>query len=227
MLREGRPAGPRRRAEPDGSGMAAPSPVTVGIVDNDPVVARALAAMFDDAPTPVRVLWSVCSAREALLCCGSPDMVPDVLLADVSMPGMGGVELARRVREGHPGVRVVAVTAFGADAVGAVPRDSGVSAVLRKEATLQEYVRAVAAAAGRDDLSGWRERSWSFVRMMLTETEVAVLREYLRGRTTAATARLLHMSEGTVKTHMNHAYRKMGVHNRAEAIRVCVRERIL
>lgn len=63
--------------------------------------------------------------------------------------------------------------------------------------------------------------------MMLTDTEIAVLREYLRGRTTAATAHLLHMSEGTVKTHMGNAYRKMGVHSRAEAIRICVREHLL
>lgn len=205
----------------------AQSPVSVGIVDNDPMVTKALAAMFDDAPTPVCVLWSVCSGREALSCCESSDLLPDVLLTDVSMPGMGGFELARRIRAKYPDVGVVAVTAFGVEAVDGDLRDSGVSAVLRKEATLREYVRAIAAAAGRDDLAGWRERSWSFVRMQLTETEMAVLREYLRGHTTTATARLLHMSEGTVKTHVNNAYRKMGVHSRAEAIRICVREHIL
>lgn len=226
-MREEEAGGSRSRTESQAREASARPPISVGIVDNDPVVVKSLAAMFGDTPTPVGVLWSVCSAREALLCCESPDMVPDVLLTDVSMPGMGGFELARRVRAGYPGVCVVAVTAFGIETVGADPQDSGVSAVLRKEATLQEYVRAIARASGRDDLAGWRERSWSFVRMMLTETEVAVLSEYLRGRTTSAVARLLHMSEGTVKTHTNNAYRKMGVHSRAEAIRICVREHIL
>ncbi|WP_158216475.1 response regulator transcription factor [Bifidobacterium hapali] len=63
--------------------------------------------------------------------------------------------------------------------------------------------------------------------MMLTDTEINVLREYLKGRTTVATAHVMHMSEGTVKTHMNNAYKKMGVHSRAEAIRICVREHLL
>ncbi len=203
------------------------SPVSVGIVDNDPVVTKALSAMFDDTPTPVCVLWSVCSSSEALSRCESPDLVPNVLLTDVSMPGMGGCELAQRIRAKYPNVGVVAVTAFEVETVNNNLQDSGVSVVLRKEGTLQEYVRAIASAAGRDDLANWQERSWSFVRMLLTETEIAVLQEYLRGRTTSATARLLHMSEGTVKTHANNAYRKMGVHSRAEAIRICVRERIL
>ncbi|WP_288271879.1 response regulator transcription factor [uncultured Bifidobacterium sp.] len=206
---------------------AARHPISIGIVDNDPVVAKALTAMFSDIPTPIHVQWSVCSATEALTCCQSPDMIPDVLLTDISMPGIGGAELAQRIHTEHPDVGIVAVTAFGTENTGINPEDSGILTVLHKEATLQEYVRAIAAASRRDDLCRWQEYSWSFVRMQLTRTEIAILQEYLRGRTTSATARLLHMSEGTIKTHMNNAYKKMGVHSRAEAIRICVREHIL
>lgn len=201
--------------------------ITAGIVDNDPLVARALRAMFEDASTPVHVLWSVCNGEEALALCKSPDLVPDVVLTDVMMPEMDGFELSRLMRDAHPETRVVGITAFRL-ADGENHRiDSGMSAILHKEASPQEYVRTMAHASGRKDLEGWQEHSWVFLRMMLTETEIAVLQEYLHGRTAAATARLMHMSEGTVKTHLNNAYRKMGVHSRAEAIRICVREHLL
>ncbi|MBW3093768.1 response regulator transcription factor [Bifidobacterium sp. 64T4] len=201
--------------------------ITAGIVDNDSLVVKALHAMFEDVPSPVHVLWSVCDGPEALSLCESPDLVPEVLLTDVMMPGMDGFELSRRMRDAHPGTHVVGLTAFRIDDGENRGAASGMSCILRKEASLQEYVQVMAHVAGRADLEQWREHSWTFTRMMLTETETAVLREYLRGRTTAATARLMHMSEGTVKTHVNNAYRKMGVHSRAEAIRICVRERLL
>lgn len=201
--------------------------ITAGIVDNDSLVVKALRAMFEDTPTPVHVLWSVCDGLEALSLCESPDLVPEVLLTDVMMPGMDGFELSSRMRDAHPEMRIVGLTAFRIDDGESRRAASGMSCILRKEASLQEYVRIMAHVVGRVDLERWREHSWAFTRMMLTETEIAVLREYLRGRTAAATARLMHMSEGTVKTHLNNAYRKMGVHSRAEAIRICVRERLL
>lgn len=201
--------------------------IAVGIVDNDPLVASALYRMFEDAPTPIHALWNVCDGGEALALCQTPDMAPEVLLTDLSMPGMDGFELCRRVREACPEIHVVGLTAFRIDDAERRKNESGMALILHKETSLQDYVRHIAHVAGRGDLEQWREHSWAFVRMMLTDTEIAVLREYLRGRTTAATAHLLHMSEGTVKTHMSNAYRKMGVHSRAEAIRICVREHLL
>ncbi|MBT1171780.1 response regulator transcription factor [Bifidobacterium sp. MA2] len=201
--------------------------ISIGIVDNDPLVAHALETMFGDRPTPLRVLWTVVSAREALSLCDTADMRPRVVMTDLQMPDMDGRDLAEKLHSAHPEIGILGMTAFqlmhSSDELSA----AGMDAVIRKEAAVQEYVQMIGRITGNEHAATWQERSLAFQRMMLTDTEIAVLREYLKGRTTAATASLMHMSVGTVKTHMNNAYRKMGVHSRAEAIRICVREHLL
>lgn len=199
----------------------------IGIVDNDPLVARALEAMFTDRPTPLKVLWNVRSAGEALTLCDDVMTRPDAVLTDLMMPLMDGRQLAERLRAQYPSLGIVGMSAFQMMHTVEELRSAGMSQVLRKEAPLEDYVHAIGMALGDRALIDWTERSLAFERMMLTDTEITVLREYLKGRTTPAVARLLHMSEGTVKTHMRNAYRKMGVHSRAEAIRICVREHLL
>ncbi|MCH9275604.1 response regulator transcription factor [Bifidobacterium amazonense] len=199
----------------------------IGIVDNDPLVSKALESMFTDRPTPLRVLWNVRSGEEALRLCADAAMRPDLVLTDLRMPGMDGKELTERLLAEHPGLAVLGMSAFQLGYTAEELRTAGMGAVIRKEAGTQEYVQLIGGLLDRPKLLEWREHTLAFERMMLTDTEINVLREYLKGRTTAATARVMHMSEGTVKTHMNNAYRKMNVHSRAEAIRICVREHLL
>lgn len=201
--------------------------VSIGIVDNDPLVSQALEAMFSQRTTPLHVLWNTQSGREALRLCQSWTVKPQAILTDLRMPGMDGKELSEQVLKVFPGIVVIGMTAFQIDYTNDELLQAGMSAVIRKEAPVQEYVQAIGRALGSTRLASWQESAPSFQRMMLTDTELAVLREYLKGRTTAATANIMHMSEGTVKTHMNKAYRKMGVHSRAEAIRICMREHLL
>ena len=73
----------------------------------------------------------------------------------------------------------------------------------------------------------WIDGGESASNLILTETERQVLTLFLKGRTAVAVARQLHMSEGTVKTHMNSAYKKLGVHNRSQAIGLCAKKGII
>ncbi|RSX54478.1 response regulator transcription factor [Bifidobacterium samirii] len=200
---------------------------SIGIVDNDPLVSRALESMFTDRPTPLQVLWNVQSGEDALRLCMDSDMRPDLVLTDLRMPAMDGKELAERLRSEYPTMAVLGMSAFQLEYTTEQLSAAGMSGMIRKEADTQEYVQMIGRILNRPKMMEWREHSFAFERMMLTDTEISVMREYLKGRTTAATARVMHMSEGTIKTHMNNAYRKMGVHSRAEAIRICVREHVL
>ena len=104
---------------------------------------------------------------------------------------------------------------------------SGISAVIHKESSLQDYVQTIGEALHNNAISQWQEKTIETCRLRLTDREISILREYLHGRTTATTAKLLHLSEGTVKTHLNNAYKKLGVNNRSEAIYICVKNNIL
>ncbi|KAB7791299.1 response regulator transcription factor [Bifidobacterium leontopitheci] len=199
----------------------------IGIVDNDPLVGRALEDMFTASPTPLSVLWNVRSAQEALRLCADPAMRPELVLTDMMMPGMDGKQLAERLLALYPQLRVLAMSAFQYRYTQEQLRQAGIAATIRKEASVQEYVQLIGRIIGDDELATWTQDSYWPIRMRLTDTEITVMREYLKGRTTKATAHLLHLSEGTVKTHMNNVYKKLGVHTRAEAIRICMQEHVL
>ncbi|KFI56710.1 response regulator transcription factor [Bifidobacterium callitrichos] len=205
--------------------MSIPDCITIGVVDNDPLVLQALTSMIADRSTPLHMLWSVNQPMLALDLCKNLTTRPMLVLSDLQIPQMDGKELAEHLQ--RIGIPVLAMTAFQLTYTTDELMKAGIHAVIRKEAPLQEYVQLIGKILGNDEVAHWQERSLDFQRMMLTDREIEILREYLKGRTTASTARLLHVSEGTVKTHMNNAYRKMGVHSRAEAIRICVKEHIL
>lgn len=200
---------------------------TIGLVDNDPLVGQALESMFTDHPTPLQVLWNTRSGNDALRLCDDAANRPQVVITDLQMPSMDGKQLAEHLSTRFPDIIVIGMTVFQLEYTSDELKSAGIRAVICKEAPMQEYVQLVGRILGNEVLAGWLEHSLAFQRMMLTDTEISVLREYLKGRTTVATAHVMHMSEGTVKTHMNNAYKKMGVHSRAEAIRICVREHLL
>lgn len=201
--------------------------VTVGVVDNDPMVADAFEMVFRRKRAPIDVLWTAASAEEALALCGDVRLRPEVALVDVQMPGMDGLQCARVMRRRYPETGVVAITAFQNSYGVADMRDAGIAALVHKDEPVGYLVQTIGGVAGNEQVVCWQERSLSVQRMMLTDMELAVLREYLKGRTVESVAARLYISVGTVKTHLNKAYRKLGVHSRAQAVELCVREGLI
>lgn len=197
----------------------------IGIVDNDPLVLQALRSMFTDAPVPINVLWSICDAKEAIKYCLDPMTKPLLVLIDLKMPQMDGKELSDYLLKLN--VKTIIMTAFQIKYSPEELQKSGISAVIHKESSLQDYVQTIGEALHNNAISQWQEKTIETCRLRLTDREISILREYLHGRTTATTAKLLHLSEGTVKTHLNNAYKKLGVNNRSEAIYICVKNNIL
>ena len=85
---------------------------TLGIVDNDPLVASAIQSLLVETCAPIHILWTVTSAEQALEAMRDSSQRPQVMLTDIAMPGMDGVELARHVKEQYPDIAVIGISAF-------------------------------------------------------------------------------------------------------------------
>ena len=140
---------------------------------------------------------------------------------DVQMPGLGGVEAARRLVRAFPSANVVMLTsASDRDAV-ASAISSGARGFLHKDVSREELCAAVANALATAELAGTpmqRTPSNQPSGPELTEREMQVLRGMAAGKSNAQIGRELYLSEDTIKTHARRLFRKMGVNDRAQAV---------
>ncbi|MFI7599628.1 response regulator [Actinoplanes sp. NPDC049681] len=191
------------------------------IVDDHPVVRDGLRGMFagDDR---FEVRGEAADGREALAVARAVD--PDVVLMDLRMPGMDGVTAIRELREQGCAARVLVLTTYDTDGDVLPAIKAGATGYLLKDTPRQELFRAVAAAhrgesvlspavAGR--LIGSLR---SPAREPLSPRELEVLGLIARGSSNREAASRLFISEATVKTHLLHAYAKLGVRDRAAAV---------
>ena len=157
----------------------------------------------------------------------------DVVLMDLRMPGMGGVEAITRLREVAPGVRVLVLTTYDTDSDVLAAIEAGATGYLLKDAPREELIRAVRAAfAGEAVLSpAVASRLMGKVRRpppeVLSQRELEVLALIADGATNRQAAAKLFVSEATVKTHLLHVYEKLGVRDRAAAVAEAYRRRLL
>jgi DNA-binding NarL/FixJ family response regulator len=149
---------------------------------------------------------------------------PSLVLMDVRMPGIGGVEAARRLLSRHPEAIVVMVTvAEDADGV-ARSVAGGVRGYLVKDASREEVaatvVYALSDGLARRSVPAPRSNESTASAPLLTEREMQVLTGMSRGRSNAEIGKELYLSEDTVKTHARRLFRKLGAADRAQAVAV-------
>ncbi|GGL14803.1 response regulator transcription factor [Deinococcus radiotolerans] len=145
---------------------------------------------------------------------------PDVLVTDIEMPRLSGLDLAARVSRAAPGTRVVIVTTFARGGYLRRALDVGARGYLLKDAPAAELAAAIRQvhAGGRAVDPQLAAEAWGD-RDPLTERERQVLREAEGGASTAAIAAALGLSEGTVRNYLSEAIGKLGAENRVEAAR--------
>jgi DNA-binding NarL/FixJ family response regulator len=193
------------------------------IVDDHPVVRDGLRGMFA-GDERFRVLGEAADGTEALAVARATP--PDVVLMDLRMPGMDGVTTIRTLREQGFEARVLVLTTYDTDSDVLPAIKAGATGYLLKDTPREELFRAVMAAhrgesvlspavAGR--LMGELR---SPAREELSRRELEVLRLVAQGCGNRETAGRLFISEATVKTHLLHAYGKLGVRDRAAAVAV-------
>ena len=196
-------------------------PIGLLIVDDHPVVRDGLRGMFTDAPG-FTVLGEAADGAQAVALAES--LRPDVVLMDLRMPQMNGVTAITRMAERGLTARVLVLTTYDTDSDVLPAIDAGATGYLLKDAPREELFRAVRAAArGESALSPsvatrLLNQMRAPVKEGLSQRELEVLALIAQGSTNREAAARLFISEATVKTHLLHAYAKLGVKDRAAAV---------
>jgi DNA-binding NarL/FixJ family response regulator len=194
---------------------------TVLICDDHRLVREGLRTFVAQVPGVDRVATA---ARGEEVLARYPTERPGLVLMDVRMPGIGGLEATRRLVRCFPGAQVIMLT-------GSEDRDAVATAVaygargfLLKDVSHEELCAAVASALAGEDLLAPSVRRALAARaerepgVILTERELQVLRGMSQGRSNAEIGRQLYLSEDTIKTHARRLFRKLGVNDRAQAV---------
>ena len=202
--------------------------IKVVVVDDHLLVRsglEAVLALFDD----IELLGQADNGEDAVRLCRRAR--PDVVLMDLVMPGMNGVEATRQVLESCPGVKVVALTSFTDDGLIEDTLRAGAIGYLMKNVSADQLADAIRAAhAGKSTLAP--EVADALVRAVsapksiaetLTSREREVLALMAEGLTNADIADRLVIGVSTVKTHVSSIISKLGVSSRTEASAIAIR----
>lgn len=159
------------------------------------------------------------------------ELTPDIVITDIQMPKMDGIEFTRRVKQEHPGCQVLVLTMY--DEYFAPALQAGAVGYLLKDIRREDLVSAIRSIReGRSPLhlSLQRDRLESLASggaSVLSEREQNTLRLVAKGVTTDEIARQLSFSETTVKRTIRDVLDKMGVHNRSEAVAEAIRRNLI
>lgn len=197
------------------------APIRLLIVDDHPVVRDGIKGLFAGDPG-FEVVGEAADGREAVS--RTEVFRPDVVLMDLRMPVLGGVDATREIVNRGLGASVLILTTFDTESDVLPAIEAGATGYLLKDTPRDEVRRAVrAAAAGESVLSPPIAKQLLGqirhpVRDTLSERELEILLLVARGATNKKVAAELFISEATVKTHLLHIYEKLGVNDRAAAV---------
>ncbi|WP_306391742.1 response regulator transcription factor [Telluria beijingensis] len=193
--------------------------IRVLIAEDQKLVLGALSALLRLEPD-VEVVGAALDGREALALCER--LMPDIVLTDIEMPHMTGIELAQALAERRLACKVVVVTTFARSGYLRRAMEAGVRGYLLKDAPVEALADAIRAVhgGGRAIAPELALESWNGGSDPLTERERQVLRLAGEGRSSGEIARQVHLSEGTVRNYLSEAISKLGAGNRVEAYRM-------
>jgi DNA-binding NarL/FixJ family response regulator len=169
----------------------------------------------------VVVIGEAGDGEEAVRLAGA--LTPDVVLMDVSMPNLDGIEATRLVRRHHPGIKVVVLTMHADEDVVRRAAEAGAAGYLVKDCTTEEVVDAVRRAAAGEITVVPPADTNSTGAAGITRREAEVLQLIARGAATNQVADRLFISAKTVKNHLASAYQKLDARDRTQAILTAVR----
>jgi two-component system, NarL family, response regulator DesR len=193
--------------------------IRVLIAEDQAMVLGALAALLELEPD-IKVVARASNGREALE--AAEKLAPNVLVTDIEMPLMTGLELASALRTRLPAVRTIILTTFARPGYLRRALDAGARGYLLKDrpaADLADAVRRVHGGLRVVDPALATE-AWSAEEDPLTERERQILQRAGEGRSSSEIATELHLSEGTVRNYLSEAIAKLGASNRVEAARI-------
>jgi len=195
------------------------SAIRVVLAEDQAMVLGALAALLELEPD-ITVVASAANGREALESVRS--LSPDVLVTDIEMPKMTGLELAAELCKSQPKTRTIILTTFARPGYLRRAMDAGAHGYLLKDrpsAELADAVRRVHRGLRVVDPALAAE-AWSVEVDPLTERERQILQRAGDGRTSTEIASDLRLSEGTIRNYLSDIIAKLGAANRVDAARI-------
>lgn len=208
------------------------SPIRVIVADDHSLVRKGIRALLTEEPD-IQVIGEACDGAAAVE--ETLRLRPDVLLMDLVMPHMDGIEAIRRIRTSVPDTRILVLTSFGSDDQLFPAIRAGAFGYLLKDSEPEELITAIRNVY-RGDVSlhpdiarkVWQEvthaRDVPPRAQVLSDREVTVLQLAARGWSNQQIADNLHISQATVRTHVSNILSKLHVASRTQAVLYALRE---
>ncbi len=204
--------------------------INVAIVEDDDDIRQSLAALIDEAEgfmctNTYGECWSALQGIDA--------EEPDVVLMDIGLPGISGIEGIRRIKERHPNLDIVVLTVHENDETVFEALCAGACGYLVKETPTPRILDAI-----REVKAGGSPMSTQIARMVttsfqkksehiLTSREMEVLAQLCKGKSYKMIGESLFISEETVRRHLKNIYKKLEVHSKSEAVAKALRQNII
>lgn len=212
--------------------MIATHAIALLIADDQPLFRAGLARLLNDDPR-VEVVGEAADGEEAVRLAAK--LKPDVVLMDLRMPNLDGIEATRLITQADPALKVIVLTTFDSDSQVLQALQAGASGFALKDATPEAIMGAIEAVmAGNrvmasqiaqqvlDMLTGVKSRKDFYDG--LTAREVEILGLMAGGLANKQLAYKLGISEKTVRNHISNMYEKLGIYDRTQAVLYAVRK---
>jgi len=209
--------------------------IKILIVDDHPVVREGIASMLKKQPD-FKIVGEACNGLEAVE--KARELFPDVVLMDLRMPELDGVEAIKRIKEEKPEVKFIILTTYSDDEYIFKGIAAGARAYLLKDAPRDELFKAIRAVSRGESLiqpivaSRVLDKLAELSRKTpsaetLSEREVEVLRLMASGESNKDIADKLSITQSTVKTHITSIFQKLNVTTRTEAVTTALKRGII
>lgn len=200
------------------------------IVDDHEVVRMGMRAAFETEPD-LTVVGEASNGAEALA--KMPVLAPQLILMDVRMEKMNGIEACREIKSRYPEVQILMITSYSDDDAVISSILAGASGYLLKHLSRAELLRSIRQVASGHSLIDTNTKKQALERLErmpgneLTEREREVLALVARGYTNKQIADTLYVSEKTARNHVSHILEKLGLSRRSEAAAFAVEHKLV
>ena len=205
----------------------------IAVVDNDPMALASLIQLIKEQATSTSLLWTSMDAQHALEHCSHFEDTPDILITDMSLEGIQGDSLCRRMRLTNTKTRLLAVTSFSLSSYEHKARRAGVQGIVSKNEE-KAIIQAIATLQRSDSLPGFetpilaqaRLKHENFSPLLTVREEEIIGLVSERGLTDREVSAVIGVKEATVRRHMHNIMKKNEGENRSASRRYMARRKI-